>query len=87
MIVRSLASWRELPHLRVSECAAIAGVGERTIEAELPKMETRTIGRIRFVTTDSFRRWLGEPVEAQRTAKVLDLKAERFADRVWKEMA
>lgn len=87
MIVRSLEHWRALPQLRIAEAAAIAGVGERTIEAELPKMETRTIGRIRFVTTDSFRRWLGEPVEAQRTAKVLDLKAERFADRVWKEMA
>lgn len=63
MIERTLEHWRELPHLRIRECAEIAGVGERTIEAELEKMETRTIGRIRFVTTESFRRWLGEPVE------------------------
>lgn len=62
MIRRTIEHWRELPHLRIRECAEIAGVGERTIEAELPKMETRTIGRIRFVTTESFRRWIGEPV-------------------------
>ena len=35
MIVRSLEHWRSLPHLRIRECAQIAGVGERTIEAPL----------------------------------------------------
>lgn len=63
MIERTIVHWRSLPHLRIRECAEIAGVGERTIEAALDQMETRTIGRIRFVTTLSFRRWLGETVE------------------------
>ncbi len=64
MISRSIEHWRELPHLRIRECAESAGVGERTIEAALDQMQTRTIVRIRFVTTESFRRWLGEPVES-----------------------
>ena len=63
MIERTLEHWRQLPHLRIREAAEIAGVCERTIEAELAKMETRTIGRIRFVTVESFRRWLGEPID------------------------
>ena len=80
MIVRTLEHWRSLPHLRIRECAEIAGVGERTIEAALGKMETRTIGRIRFVTTDSFRRWLGEDVAGVAQAEVVEIKARRKAD-------
>lgn len=87
MIVRSLEHWRSLPHLRIRECAQIAGVGERTIEAALDQMETRTIGRIRFVTTDSFRRWLGEDVEGHAKAAVVEIKAGRWADRVMREIA
>jgi len=86
MIVRTLEHWRELPHLRIAECAELAGVCERTIEAELPKMQTRTIGRIRFVTTDSFRRWIGETVEGQAKGRELDMQAERFADRMMRGM-
>ena len=41
MIARTLEHWRSLPHLRIRECAEIAGVGERTIEAALGEMETR----------------------------------------------
>ena len=64
-MTRSIEHWRALPQLRIAEAAAIAGVCPRTIEAALHQMETRTIGRIRFVTTDSFRRWIGETVEAK----------------------
>lgn len=77
MIVRSLEHWRFLPHLRIRECAEIAGVGERTIEAALDQMETRTIGRIRFVTTDSFRRWIGETVEEVRQAETVSPEVRR----------
>lgn len=79
MIERTLKDWRSLPHLKVREAAAIAGVCERTIEAAMGKMETRTIGRIRFVTTDSFRRWLGEDVPAVKAAETVTREADKWA--------
>jgi len=86
-VTRSIEHWRALPQLRIAEAAAIAGVCPRTIEAALDQMETRTIGRIRFVTTDSFRRWLGEDVEGHAKAAVVEIKAGRWADRVMREIA
>ena len=82
MIRRTLEHWRSLPQLRIAEAAAIAGVCPRTIEAALDQMETRTIGRIRFVTTDSFRRWIGETVEVETQAAPVSLAARRNVAKV-----
>lgn len=87
MISRSIEHWRSLPHLRISECAEIAGVCERTIEAALPQMETRTIGRIRFVTTASFRRWLGETVEEPVAMAPSSTRVRQHVARVMRGMA
>lgn len=86
MIERTLQYWRHLPQLRIKEAAAIPGVGERTIEAALDQMKTRTIGRIRFVTTESFRRWPGKDVTAIKAAEEIDREAHRRAARIIREM-
>lgn len=85
MISRTLTGWRELPHLRVRECAELAGISESAMEAYLPKLETRTIGRIRFVTTQSFRRWLGEEVGEVATERV-DERVSRRAMQILKRL-
>lgn len=85
-MVRSIEHWRSLPHLRISECAEIAGVCERTIEAALDQMQTRTIGRIRFVTTASFRRWLGETVEEPVAMAPATARVQRNVARVMRGM-
>ncbi len=72
MISRDAIPWRELPQLRVAEAAELAGLSlrgfEHAVEGEL---EVRRIGRVRFIRTEDFRRWIGdlkaeelEPVEA-----------------------
>lgn len=62
-MTRSLEHWRSLPLLRISEAAVITGVCPRVFEEHvMPKLQTRTVGRVRFVTTDSYRAWLGEDV-------------------------
>ena len=60
---RTRIPWRELPHLRIAEAAEIAGISERAMERQLKSdLEIRRIGQVRFITTDSFRCWLGEEV-------------------------
>jgi hypothetical protein len=78
---RAIEHWRAYPHLRIREAATIAGISPRAMESYLPKMETRTIGRIRFVTTDSFRAWLGEDVPGVAKAEEVERDAMRWADR------
>ena len=85
-MIRELKYWRALPHLRVAEAAAIAGISPRAMESYLPKMETRTIGRIRFITTDSFRAWLGEDVPGVAKAEEVERDAMRWADRRMREV-
>jgi predicted DNA-binding protein (UPF0251 family) len=59
---RARIPWRELPHLRIAEAAEIAGISQRAMERELQgaDLEIRRIGQLRFITTESFRCWLGE---------------------------
>jgi len=59
---RTRIPWRELPHLRIAEAAEIAGISQRAMERELQDsdLKIRRIGQLRFITTDSFRCWLGE---------------------------
>lgn len=85
-MTRSIEHWRALPQLRIAEAAAIAGVCPRTIEAALHQMETRTIGRIRFVTTDSFRKWLGETVEVETQSAPVSMAARRNVAKVMRGM-
>lgn len=61
MNARTAIPWRDRPLLRVGEVAGLCGdIDERSLESHvIHHVEVRMIGRIRFVTTESFRRWLG----------------------------
>lgn len=85
-MIRDLAQWRIYPHLRVREAATLAGISTREMETRLDEMEVRTIGRIRFVTTDSFRRWLRETVEVETQAAPVSLAARRNVAKVMRGM-
>lgn len=86
MTPRDLAQWRVYPHLRVREAATLAGISQRELETRLGEMEVRTIGRIRFVTTDSFRRWIGETVEEVRQAETVSPEVRRKVARIVRGM-
>ena len=77
---RARIPWRERPHLRIAEAAEIAGISERAMERQLVKsdLEIRRIGQVRFITTDSFRCWLGEEV-AQPMRNTEELSANSRA--------
>ena len=87
MTPRDLAQWRVYPHLRVREAATLAGISQRELETRLSEMEVRTIGRIRFVTTDSFRRWIGETVEVVRQQEPVSPEVRRKVARIVRGMA
>ena len=81
MISREAIPWRELPQLRVAEAAELAGLSlrgfEHAVEGEL---EVRRIGRVRFVRTVEFRRWLGDLEErGEETAGEVSSDARRAA--------
>lgn len=84
MIERTLEHWRELPHLRVKECATIAGISPREMENHMkdPSLSIRRIGKIRFVTTMSFRRWVGEDPESEANEPVISLSVRRKAKKL-----
>ena len=66
MISRDSTPWRELPQLRIGEAAELAGLSLRGFEAALEGvLEIRRIGRVRFVKTEDFRRWLGDLAELE----------------------
>ena len=74
---RTRIPWRELPHLRIAEAAEIAGISQRAMERELQgaDLEIRRIGQLRFITTESFRCWLGE-CDGATPAPAPDLSAD-----------
>lgn len=85
---RAIEHWRAYPHLRIREAATVAGISPRAMESYLAKMEVRWIGNVRFVTTESFRRWLGEDVpEEAKPGAVVSLAVRRKAAKVMREMA
>ena len=76
MITRDATPWRELPQLRVSEAAELAGISLRNLEAALgDELPTFLVGRLRFVRTDAFRRWIGD-LEAEELEPVEAISAE-----------
>lgn len=76
VISRDSIPWRELPHLRIAEAAELAGISLRNLEAAAEdELEFFTIGRIRFVRTDHFRRWIGD-LEAEELEPVEAISAE-----------
>tara|TARA_R100000808_G_scaffold24854_1_gene58785 strand:- start:850 stop:1119 length:270 start_codon:yes stop_codon:yes gene_type:complete len=68
-IERTNIPWRELPHLRISEAAEIAGISRRAMERHIDdeSLEIRRIGQVRFITVPSFCCWLGEAENASPT--------------------
>ncbi len=85
MTQRPALPWRERALLRVTEVAGLCGdIDERSLEAHvIPHVEVRMIGRIRMVTTESFRRWLGEiPAAPKAPVEVPDREAIMWAKQV-----
>ena len=70
VISRESTPWRDLPQLRVKEAAELAGLSLRGFEiAADGELEFRRIGRVRFVKTAEFRRWVGD-LEAEELTPV-----------------
>jgi len=78
-IKRENLPWRELPHLRIEECAELSGLSRRT---------SRKLGRIPIVPTRDFRIWIGEITDADdphadgSAGPAIEAKADRLIRKV-----